>query len=189
MHGSRRPPHRPERRPAHRRADPRRALRRDRRHGPRLPPAVWDRGSTRGSTSCTASGEPEGIAVDVGHRTRRRLRWPDATATLDDLGCALAGPVSRLARVRRPRRPLRRRHAVPPTIDMARHRFGEGQYRYFAPPLPELVAELRAAFWPHLLPIARDWAAATAAVPRRGPTASMTGSSSATPRGRPDRPR
>src|SRR5438067_13451220 len=43
------------------------------------------------------------------------------------------------------------------TIDMARHRFGAGEYRYFAHPLPTLVAELRAAFWPHLLPIARDW--------------------------------
>ncbi len=45
------------------------------------------------------------------------------------------------------------------TVDMARHRFGEGQYRYFSHPLPALVAELRAAFWPHLLPIAREWAA------------------------------
>ncbi|WP_371749002.1 2OG-Fe(II) oxygenase [Aquihabitans sp. G128] len=44
------------------------------------------------------------------------------------------------------------------TVDMAAHRFGEGRYRYFAHPLPALVAELRAAFWPHLLPIARDWA-------------------------------
>ncbi|MCZ1018736.1 2OG-Fe(II) oxygenase [Streptomyces noursei] len=45
------------------------------------------------------------------------------------------------------------------TIDMARYRFGSGQYRYFADPLPELVADLRAAFYPHLLPVARDWAA------------------------------
>jgi hypothetical protein len=44
------------------------------------------------------------------------------------------------------------------TIDMARYRFGEGRYRYFDVPLPEAVAEMRAAFWPHLLPIARDWA-------------------------------
>ncbi|OWY61459.1 proline hydroxylase, partial [cyanobacterium TDX16] len=44
------------------------------------------------------------------------------------------------------------------TVDMARHRFGEGQYRYFDHPLPQVVAELRAAFWPHLLPIAREWA-------------------------------
>jgi hypothetical protein len=41
---------------------------------------------------------------------------------------------------------------------MARHRFGQGQYRYFAHPLPELVGELRSALWPHLLPIARQWA-------------------------------
>jgi hypothetical protein len=44
------------------------------------------------------------------------------------------------------------------TVDMARQRFGQGQYRYFDHPLPGIVAELRAAFWPHLLPIAREWA-------------------------------
>ena len=44
------------------------------------------------------------------------------------------------------------------TIDMARYRFGSGQYRYFDHPLPEPVARLREAFYPHLLPIARDWA-------------------------------
>ncbi|MFH8573474.1 2OG-Fe(II) oxygenase [Streptomyces sp. NPDC017993] len=43
------------------------------------------------------------------------------------------------------------------TIDMARHRFGSGQYRYFAEPLPEPVQALREAFYPHLLEIARDW--------------------------------
>jgi hypothetical protein len=45
------------------------------------------------------------------------------------------------------------------TIDMARYRFGEGQYRYFAAPLPELVDDLRHAFWPHVLAVARRWAA------------------------------
>ena len=29
------------------------------------------------------------------------------------------------------------------TIDMARHRFGDGRYRYFDHPLPEAIAELR----------------------------------------------
>jgi hypothetical protein len=41
---------------------------------------------------------------------------------------------------------------------MARHRFGAGQYRYFDHPLPDIVSDLRSAFWPHLLPIARAWA-------------------------------
>ncbi|MFF3493029.1 2OG-Fe(II) oxygenase [Streptomyces sp. NPDC002795] len=44
------------------------------------------------------------------------------------------------------------------TIDMERYRFGRGQYRYFDHPLPALVRELRAAFYPRLLPVAREWA-------------------------------
>ncbi|MEV6423949.1 2OG-Fe(II) oxygenase [Streptomyces sp. NPDC051662] len=44
------------------------------------------------------------------------------------------------------------------TVDMARHRFGSGQYRYFTHELPSMVGELREAFYPRLLPIARDWA-------------------------------
>ncbi|WP_406176675.1 2OG-Fe(II) oxygenase [Streptomyces sp. NBC_00996] len=45
------------------------------------------------------------------------------------------------------------------TVDMTRHRFGSGQYRYFTHELPDDVRELREALYPHLLPIARDWAA------------------------------
>jgi hypothetical protein len=45
------------------------------------------------------------------------------------------------------------------TIDMARFRFGSGQYRYFDRPFPDVVQQLREAFYPRLLPIARDWAA------------------------------
>jgi uncharacterized protein len=44
------------------------------------------------------------------------------------------------------------------TIQMSRYRFGEGEYRYFDHPLPQLVSSLREAFYPHLLGIARDWA-------------------------------
>jgi hypothetical protein len=45
------------------------------------------------------------------------------------------------------------------TIDMARHRFGDGRYRYFAHPLPDPIAELRGAFYPCLASIANDWSA------------------------------
>jgi hypothetical protein len=45
------------------------------------------------------------------------------------------------------------------TIDMARHRFGEGRYRYFDHPLPEVIGALRTSFYRHLAPIANAWSA------------------------------
>ena len=43
------------------------------------------------------------------------------------------------------------------TIDMARHRFGDGRYRYFDHPLPAPIGELRASFYGHLAPVANRW--------------------------------
>jgi uncharacterized protein len=43
------------------------------------------------------------------------------------------------------------------TVNMGRHRFGEGEYRYFAAPVPDTIDGLKRALYPHLLPIARQW--------------------------------
>lgn len=83
------------------------------------------------------------------------LDWPAAEAELDAAGAAVAGTVldgrERAGLVALYDDDARFRA----TIDMAAHRFGKGEYRYFGYPLPELVSELRHAFWPHLLPVAR----------------------------------
>lgn len=54
------------------------------------------------------------------------------------------------------------------TIEMGRHRFGEGEYRYLARPLPALVEALREAFYAPLAEIANAWNEALGA-PERFP--------------------
>jgi uncharacterized protein len=84
------------------------------------------------------------------------LDWSELNAALDDVGHAVTpvllseaecGELAELFDGGRFRS----------TIDMARHRFGDGRYRYFDHPLPELIAGLRASFYPHLASAANRW--------------------------------
>src|SRR5690349_7579624 len=42
-------------------------------------------------------------------------------------------------------------------VIMGRHGFGRGEYKYFAYPLPDTVASLRAALFPRLAEVANRW--------------------------------
>jgi hypothetical protein len=45
-------------------------------------------------------------------------------------------------------------------VIMERHRFGVGDYKYFANPLPPLVTDLRTSAYPHLAKVANAWSSA-----------------------------
>jgi hypothetical protein len=87
------------------------------------------------------------------------LEWPRITTELDAQGVAtvpaLLGPAEcdELAALYSDDAQFRS-HVV-----MARHGFGKGEYKYFAYPLPPLIAELRGHVYPRLAPIANRWSA------------------------------
>ncbi|QIS18119.1 2OG-Fe(II) oxygenase [Nocardia terpenica] len=84
--------------------------------------------------------------------------WAALAAELDEHGHAPTGPLLTAAECRSLAGLYDRAELFRTTVDMTRHRFGSGEYRYFTHDLPEIVRELRAAFYPRLLLIARDWA-------------------------------
>jgi uncharacterized protein len=85
------------------------------------------------------------------------LAWPQLHAELDARGYACipdllrAGECQQLRSLYADERHFRSR------VVMARHGFGRGEYQYFAQPLAETVAQLRAASYPQLVPIANAW--------------------------------
>ncbi|MGW4092503.1 2OG-Fe(II) oxygenase [Nocardia sp. NPDC004750] len=84
--------------------------------------------------------------------------WQTLLAEVDAHGCAATGPIltpQECAEFTAMWDDLTRFRS---TVDMARYRFGEGTYRYFAHPVPDPIMELRAAFYRKLLPLARSWA-------------------------------
>lgn len=43
------------------------------------------------------------------------------------------------------------------TVNMERHRFGRGEYKYFDYPLPQLVQDMRSRIYPELVRVANEW--------------------------------
>jgi hypothetical protein len=85
------------------------------------------------------------------------LDWNAIAADLDGYGCATTGPLlapdecAALAQSYAAEGLFRSR------VIMARHGFGRGEYKYFAYPLPDVVAALRGAFYPPLAALANRW--------------------------------
>lgn len=90
-------------------------------------------------------------------QTAPALEWKRISADLDEFGVALTGPLLN----RETGRALRSLYAdddrFRSRILMQRHRFGSGEYKYFANPLPGPVRALREMFYENLAPIADRW--------------------------------
>ena len=89
-----------------------------------------------------------------------RLDWPAIARQLDERGHAVTPPLLTAAECRAVAAMWNDTGRFRSHIDMARHRFGEGEYRYFAEPLPAVVARLRTWAYARLAPTANRWTAA-----------------------------
>ena len=85
------------------------------------------------------------------------LDWPKIEVELGEVGCAVTPQLLDPVLCEQLRASYDRVDLFRSKVAMARHGFGRGEYKYFGYPLPGAVASLRAAFYPHLVPIANHW--------------------------------
>ena len=74
------------------------------------------------------------------------LSWPSLEASLDERGYAVTPRLLDAGECRDLRALYADEGAFRSRIVMRRHRFGEGEYKYFRYPLPDIVEELRRGF-------------------------------------------
>ena len=94
--------------------------------------------------------------ADISERIHS-LDWDALSDQLDQRGFAITDPVLNAAECEA-LASLFDGERFRATIEMARHRFGEGRYRYFSHPLPDAIQSARVAFYEHLAPVANRWA-------------------------------
>jgi hypothetical protein len=87
----------------------------------------------------------------------RSLNWLQLTADLHERGWARTEAVLAPDECLHLRQQYQSDDLFRSRVVMARHRFGLGEYKYFAYPLPELVAGLREALYLPLTGIANNW--------------------------------
>ena len=83
-----------------------------------------------------------------------RLDWAAVETAVGAQGFALTPPILTPAECATLAAFYQRDALFRSRIDMARYNFGEGEYKYFADPLPPAVRQLRTAFYRRLAPIA-----------------------------------
>jgi len=85
------------------------------------------------------------------------LDWQRIASELDEHGCATSGPLLPPETCAQLIDSYDEDARFRSKIVMARHGFGQGEYKYFAAPLPQTIATLRTRFYPPLAEIANRW--------------------------------
>ncbi|WP_292083963.1 MULTISPECIES: 2OG-Fe(II) oxygenase [unclassified Brevundimonas] len=85
--------------------------------------------------------------------------WPRIADDLNAQGWATIGPLLTPATCETLKALYDQRERFRSRIVMQRHGFGQGEYQYFANPLPDPLPRLRARLYEGLAPIADGWAA------------------------------
>ena len=85
------------------------------------------------------------------------LDWPRLGAELAAQGCAVIERLLSPGECHEVALLYPEDHRFRSRVVMARHGFGRGEYKYFAYPLPDLIAGLRAALYPPLAEVANRW--------------------------------
>jgi hypothetical protein len=93
-------------------------------------------------------------------RRLEALDWSALSRSLDSGGLATTGPLLSAGECRRIAALYGQEQGFRSRVVMQRHGFGQGEYRYFDRPLPDVVQALRETLYPPLARIANGWHAA-----------------------------
>ena len=122
------------------------------------PAAVAD-GASSVVRRAGSAHEDDGGPAERAARDLDRIDWDRVATELDAHGCAVLRDVLSADECTALSRSYVDDALFRSRVVMSRHGFGRGEYKYFAYPLPPPVAELRASWYPHLVPIANRWSA------------------------------
>jgi uncharacterized protein len=86
------------------------------------------------------------------------IDWERTRSQLDDRGFALISGVLPKKSCEEIAAYYADDHRFRSRIEMSRYAFGRGEYKYFNYPLPGIVQQLRFSIYPHLAPLANEWA-------------------------------
>lgn len=102
---------------------------------------------------------PEPAAVAAGSPAERiaQIDWKEAAEDLNGRGAAILGTLLSPEECRAVSSLYADDSRFRSRVVMARHGFGQGEYKYFAYPLPDPIGGLRAALYARLAPVANEW--------------------------------